>query len=300
MHTSVKQRFMNIGAATAVGAVMAVLSTSAYAQVVSGPAQNGTTLAASKTIEICSRADGQWEYSGEVSVWNSGVINTEGFKIVDTIQSKISGPTWTTRFTSDTVAPVGTVIPAGTTQLTALTFPYSFVGPALQGDIRNVAKVTITNHSGQLGKVFGPEPKATYLGPKPPAPCETPPTGCTNTRGYWDNKPNVVWPEPYSRQATFYYSGQTWQQVISSPAGGNNYYILGPQFIAAVLNVARGASAPSGVQTVINNAQTWFNTSANTPASCSTPGSCGLQNTWAGILDDYNNGRYPGGPPHCP
>ena len=35
-------------------------------------------------------------------------------------------------------------------------------------------------------------------------------------------------------------------------------------------------------------------------AACPRSNSCGAQKAWGKILDDYNNGIYPGGPPHCP
>lgn len=223
---------------------------------------------------------------------------TQGLLINDYIQEKnISGPNWTTVF-GPTEIGGGAVIPPGTTQLTALTFPYSFVGAPLSRDIRNVANLTITNHSGSLGTPKGPSPKATYTGTKPPPAC-TVPCGCTYTRGYRGNKPGVVWPAPYDRGATFYYSGQTWEQILNASGGGNGYYILGPQFIAATLNVANGACLPDGVKDTLALAQAWFNNPAHTPVTCSTPSSCGTQKTWAGILDDYNNGVNPGGLAHC-
>lgn len=188
-------------------------------------------------------------------------------------------------------------IPAGTTMETATIFTYEYEGAPLPGDIRNNATITILNHSGRLGKPFGPNPKATYYGSMPPPPCEGVGMGCTYTQGYWGNKPDVVWPSPYSRDVMFFLSGQTWQQVFDTPTGGNGYYILAYQYMAAVLNAANGAYVPDGVQTTLNLAATWFATAV--PVNCSKGGSCGPQKTWAGILDSYNNGDYPGGPPHC-
>jgi hypothetical protein len=272
---------------------MLAMATPAFAQA------NGTTLAAYKTIDICVVDANTWKYSGEVAVWNEGAVDTQGLKICDYIQKKnISGPNWTTVFGKDEIGG-GAVIAAGTTQQTATAFPYSFQGaPITSVDIRNVADVTILNHSGHLGTPFGPSPKATYAGPIPPPACPKP-CGCTYTRGYWGNKPGVVWPAPYDRGAAFYYSGLTWQQIVTAPGSGNGYYILGPQFVAATLNVANGACLPDGVKTTLQLAQNWLNNSANTPATCSAKGSCGLQKDWAKVLDDYNNGIYPGGPAHC-
>lgn len=125
------------------------------------------------------------------------------------------------------------------------------------------------------------------------------PSGCVRTQGYWSSKPGVVWPAPYSRTALFFSSGLTWQQILdTAPKGGNGYIILAHQYIAAVLNRASGASAPSSIQTIINNATAYFS-SGTTPDSCGAS-ACATQKTWAGILDTYNNGNYPGAPGHCP
>jgi hypothetical protein len=256
--------------------------------------QNGTTLAASKTLEICSLPDGLWRYSGEVSIWNEGALDTVGLIITDTIQNKVSGNTWITYFKPlDTVTGV---IPAGTTLATATVFPYSVDGQALSGDIRNVASITITNHSGSLGTPKGPEPKFTFSGTVQPCPTEG---GCTYTQGYWGNKPNVTWPTGYNRTDPFFNSGMTWQGMLDSSTGGNGYIILAQQYIAAVLNKANGAYVPSGLQTVLNDSAAFFTSKTTPEAACPLSKDCGPQKTWAGFLDSYNNGNYPDGPSHC-
>jgi hypothetical protein len=82
--------------------------------------------------------------------------------------------------------------------------------------------------------------------------------------------------------------------------GGNAYYILAPQFIAAQLNVLSGASVPGNVQAAINGATTLFNT--YTPALIGALGSDDPIRaqfvTYANVLDAYNNGII--GPGHCP
>jgi hypothetical protein len=45
--------------------------------------QNGTTLAAVKTIDICDNGNGTWTYSGEIAIWNQGAIDTLGLAIDD-------------------------------------------------------------------------------------------------------------------------------------------------------------------------------------------------------------------------
>ena len=59
---------------------------------------NGTTLQASKTIDVCVNSDGSYTYSGVVSVWNEGALATQGLSIVDCVQNKVSGPVWTDNF----------------------------------------------------------------------------------------------------------------------------------------------------------------------------------------------------------
>ena len=291
-----------------VGLAIAALSTPS-----AGGGKAGTTLAAYKTIDICKVDDSTWRISGDIAVWNEGVVDTTGLHIVDTVQNKPgSQTTWTAVAGCNPALDITPAqqIPAGTTQLTATSFQYSCLSAPLQDYIRNSVVVTILNHSGSVGTPTGPNPKATWTGGDPPA-C-TVSCGCTYTQGYWGSKPNVVWPAPYDRNAQFFLSGMTWQQILDEPnAGGNGYFILAKQYIAAVLNQANGACVPSGVQDTLNLATDWLN--ANTqgtprigngpgaiPATgCYVGGSCGLQKDWGAILDDYNNGVYPGSPGHC-
>lgn len=120
--------------------------------------------------------------------------------------------------------------------------------------------------------------------------------GCTLTQGYWQRWTDR-WPAGYSPDDTFYNSGQTWLDVLQTPpAGGNAYYILAHQFIAATLNVANGATAPAEVQTALANAAAYF-----AAASPTTPYPSGYQRSdliaWASTLDQFNNGYI--GPGHC-
>jgi hypothetical protein len=122
--------------------------------------------------------------------------------------------------------------------------------------------------------------------------------GCTYTQGYWKSKPNVAWPDPYRRDATFFLSGQTWQETLNSPvSAAPGYYQLAHQYIAAVLNQASQAGVPQGVQGTLSSAKTWLE--SNTPNACTVNGSCETQKEWAASLDAYNNGNYPHGPSHC-
>jgi hypothetical protein len=274
--------------------VLLALACVAFSAVAQGNGQNGTTLAGYKTLDICSVSNTLWRYSGVISVWNQGAIDTTGFAINDFIENK-TGKNWLFAFYVP-VAYSGQ-IPAGTTQQTALTFPYSVDSAPLAGTIRNTVNLTILNHSSYLGTPFGPSPKATFAGTI--LPCSSGGGGgCVFTQGYWGNKPNVIWPSPYNRNATFFLSGQTWQQVMDTPVDiSQGYYQLAHQYIAALLNVANGGAEPSGIQQTIDLATAWFG--ANGPSACTGAGSCGVQKDWAATLDLYNNGLYPGGPSHC-
>jgi hypothetical protein len=274
---------------------MAALAIAAPSHAGPPNASNGTTLAAYKTIDICMVNEALWRYSGVITVWNEGAVDTTGFKITDLVENK-PGNKWLFAF-SVPVSYSGE-IPAGTTQTTALAFPYSVDFAPLSGTIRNTANLTITNHSGNLGKDFGPSPKATYTGSVPPRSCDEASGGCVRSQGYWGNKPDVIWPAPYDRNALFYLSGQTWQGVMDTPVNvSQGYYQLAQQYIAALLNAASNAAVPQGVQDTLALAHAWL--SANTPAACTAPGSCGMQKDWAKVLESYDTGEYPGGPAHC-
>lgn len=273
---------------TAVLTIVTALALSISAQ----KGKNATTLAGYKTIDICEvspatdEAAAIWRYSGFIAVWNEGAIATTGLAITDVLENK-TGNTWLQAGSQAIV--VNQQIAAGTTLLTATLFPYSFEGAALPGIIRNTANITITNHSGQGSTPFGPSPKATYSGPLQPAPCTLDDEGgCSYSQGYWGNKPDVVWPAPYSRDAQFFLSGLTWQQVLDTSGGGNGYFILAKQYIATVLNKANGAEISSGTQDTLDLATAWYNATTGTAAvACPANSSCGLQKDWGATLDGY-------------
>lgn len=121
----------------------------------------GTTLSASKTAEgECGRV-----VRGEITVTNGGDRPTEGLMIEDIVQYKNGSgqfqdaiPTYTIVLESD-----GIVLNPGETRV----FPYEINCdlPELKEEgvlMRNVAHVTITNHSGHLWEPFGPSPKADF------------------------------------------------------------------------------------------------------------------------------------------
>jgi len=144
--------------------------------------------------------------------------------------------------------------------------------------------------------------------------------GCTLTQGYWKTHSNkgpapldTTWnllpdqPAAFDPDAiqeaedeTFFYSGQTWYQVFwTSSAGGNAYYILAHQYMAAVLNILNGASSTAAVNAAITNAGNYFNNAANTPASALNLSKSARKTLlgYATTLGNYNTGVI--GPGHC-
>ena len=133
-------------------------------------------------------------------------------------------------------------------------------------------------------------------------------SGCTLTQGYWKTHSRQG-PAPYDNNwanlgslqenTPFFLSNQTWLQVFKTPPGGNAYYQLADQYMAARLNQLNGASTPANVQTAINSATTLFNT--YTPAQIAAlKGNSNVRAQFislAGILGNYNEGII--GPGHC-
>jgi hypothetical protein len=138
-------------------------------------------------------------------------------------------------------------------------------------------------------------------GDAPPPP--PPPEGCTRTLGYWkthsakgpapfDPTWNLI--APSAENSPFFSSGKSYYDTLWTAPRGNAYWILAQQYIAAELNVLAGASIPADVAAVWAQAKTWFET--YTPATV-TSAARAQAISWAGTLDDYNNGL--SGPGHC-
>jgi hypothetical protein len=129
--------------------------------------------------------------------------------------------------------------------------------------------------------------------------------GCTLTQGYWKTH-SLRGPAPYDdawlaigaagADTPFFSSGQTYYEVLwTPPSGGNVYYQLAHQYIAAKLNVLNGASAPSAVTTAIGKAESWF--VGKTPSTPLTKAQKTEASGLASILGSYNEGAI--GPGHC-
>jgi hypothetical protein len=124
--------------------------------------------------------------------------------------------------------------------------------------------------------------------------------GCTLTLGFWKNHPdNPTWNKlPNGTATQFFFSGQTWLQVLQTPpAGGNAYYILAHQYIAAVLNILNGASTTPTVDAALLEAQTFFNNPAHTPSTVLSSTERNHLIALADLLDQYNEGLI--GPGAC-
>jgi hypothetical protein len=130
-----------------------------------------------------------------------------------------------------------------------------------------------------------------------------PPEGCTRTLGYWkthsakgpapfDPTWNLI--APSAENSPFFSSGKSYYETLWTAPRGNAYWILAHQYIAAELNVLAGASIPADVAAVWTQAKTWFET--YTPSTV-TRAARAQAISWAGTLDDYNNGL--SGPGHC-
>jgi len=127
--------------------------------------------------------------------------------------------------------------------------------------------------------------------------------GCTLTPGYWKTHSSYG-PAPYDdtwvpigeEGTPFFLSGKSWYQVLwTPPAGGNAYYILAHQYIAARLNQLNGAWVPTEVQGWMNAATELFE--AYEPTGRLDKEEKAEFIFLAGKLDAYNNGLI--GPGHC-
>jgi hypothetical protein len=115
------------------------------------------------------------------------------------------------------------------------------------------------------------------------------------TQGYWKNHPED-WPAPWNNvnyDDNFFYSGQDWMTVLQTPPkGGNAYYTLAHQYIAAVLNMYNGEWAPYNK---MDEAVELFADPENTPTKIGAlKGNDPLRQQFidlAAYLDDYNNRR---------
>ncbi len=143
--------------------------------------------------------------------------------------------------------------------------------------------------------------------PLPPTPePSTGELGCTLTHGYWKNHSEFgpapyddTWAElPDGAGTDFFLSGQNYHDVLRTPPkGGNGYYILARQYIAAELNMLSGASIPEATADDWDDATGLFNTYSPEEIAGLKGEERGLWVMLAEVLDQYNNGLI--GPGHC-
>jgi hypothetical protein len=143
----------------------------------------------------------------------------------------------------------------------------------------------------------------TTTTPPPPPPEE----GCTLTPGYWkthadpdSKKFDDTWLAVGGPDAPFFSSGQSYIEVMNEDkSGGNAYYILAFQWIAAELNQAAGASITGAAAAAFADGEALL--AAHTPSEIGAlSGDDPLRQQFisaAAVLDDYNNGVI--GPGHC-
>lgn len=142
--------------------------------------------------------------------------------------------------------------------------------------------------------------------------------GCTLTQGYWRTH-SAFGPAPYDatwcaawadantcsdgrEDDPFFLSGQDYIHVLwTPPQGGNAYYTLAHQWIAAYLNGLTGASMPAEVEQAMADASALFGqyTPDMIPLLKGKVGNIARAQfiTLGATLDTYNNGEV--GPGHC-
>jgi hypothetical protein len=139
----------------------------------------------------------------------------------------------------------------------------------------------------------------------PPPPSEQ---GCTATVGYWKNhtkysaaKRDATWDKigAQAEDTPFFLSGKSYLDVLKTPTKGNAYYILAYQYIAATLNVLRGASAPDDVMNALAESQKLFEQYKPGQIAAMKASNPVRQQfiEYGALLDKYNNGKT--GPGHC-
>ena len=138
----------------------------------------------------------------------------------------------------------------------------------------------------------GPTPTPTAT----PTPTPTP-VGCTLTQGYWKNHP-TQWPVQSLTLGTVNYNQTQLLSILNRPVQGNGLISLSHQLIAAKLNRAAGASVPASVAMAIANADTLIGGLIVPPVGSGFL-STSLTSALTEALDEYNNGKTWGGPPHC-
>jgi len=121
--------------------------------------------------------------------------------------------------------------------------------------------------------------------------------GCVHSQGYWKNHSDV-WPVSSLMLGSVTYNQTDLLNILNAPVVGNGLVSLAHQLIAAKLNLAAGAQEPIGITAAISTADALIGSLVIPPIGSAfvAPSSTSALTT---TLDQYNNGTYVGGPPHC-
>jgi len=162
-----------------------------------------------------------------------------------------------------------------------ITVPYSATNPSLSADFTLEAR--IANHVISI-----------RVQCQPPQACDR--NVCVLTQGFWKN--HEPWPVGTLALGSVTYSELELVTILSEPVRGNGLVSLAKQLIAAKLNQANGACVPTGVAAAITQADALIGGLKVPPVGTGSlsPSTTSALTT---ILDNYNNGRAPGGPAHC-
>jgi hypothetical protein len=92
-------------------------------------------------------------------------------------------------------------------------------------------------------------------------------SGCTQPPGYWLTYSGIpsarydpIWDQVGNER--FYKSNRNWKEMIHTNATSNPYYLLARQYIAARLNILKGAQASRDIQLVLEKSEAIFETFA--------------------------------------
>lgn len=119
---------------------------------------------------------------------------------------------------------------------------------------------------------------------------------CIFSQGYWKTH-SILGKAPYDNvwasigeDTGFFKSGQTYYEVLWTPPKGNAYYQLAHQYIAAKLNIKKGAYVPLEIKTAIENATSKFETYTPSEANSLNESERAEWISLANLLADFNEG----------
>jgi len=125
--------------------------------------------------------------------------------------------------------------------------------------------------------------------------------GCTLTQGYWKNHPDA-WPVTDLLIGGVAYTDEELLDLLGTAPRGDASVILAHQYIAALLNVAAGASPSSEVNDTLDATDAWFAANVDgdgfLPYGIRASSEAGAQAVeYSDALTDFNEGN--AGLPHC-